>query len=111
MMSRTSPWNRDHPDGFFEKHQAKQLQQGRDASAQGTEGVGTLHLQGMPFDGGAAPDLLIGAVDPVVPGIRLAPGHCDHPDTLEAIPVNPWAEGQRPVPAGAAHVPALGTTA
>lgn len=75
------------------------------------KGWGPLHLQGMPFDGGAAPDLLIGAVDPVVPGICLAPGHCNHLDTLEAIPVNPWAEGQRPVPAGAAHVPALGTTA
>lgn len=81
------------------------------SAPKGPKGCGPLRLQGMPLEGGAATDLLIGEVDPMVPGICLAPGHRNHSDTLEAIPVDPWGEGQRPVPTGAAHIPALGTTA
>lgn len=58
----------------------------------------------------SCPNLLIAEVDPMVPGICWAPGHCDHSDTLEAIPADPWGEEQTPVPTGAEYVLTLGTT-
>lgn len=64
---------------------------------QGTEGTAEVPVP--PRDAPRrAPDLLISEVDSVAPGIDLAPGHCNHPDPLEAIPVDPWAERQRPLP-------------
>lgn len=59
------------------------------SAPQGPKWWGTLRLQGMPLDGGAAPDLLISEVDAMVPGICLAPRHRDHSDALEAVPVDP----------------------
>lgn len=110
MMSRTSPWERDQPDELFRKPQAKPSRAGT-PSPKGPKEWGSLHLQGMSLEGQAATNLLIGEVDPMVPGIRLAPGHRDHSDALEAIPVNPWGEEQRPVPAGVVNISTLGTTA
>lgn len=53
------------------------------------------HPKGAPgwchcLDVGAVTDLLINKVHPVVPRVRLAARHCNHPDPLEAFPVNLW---------------------
>lgn len=63
----------------------------------------TANPRGVPcwchcLDVGAVTDLLISKVHAVVPRVRLAAGHRNHSDPLEAVPVNPWRQGQRSVP-------------